>query len=402
MATEIPSNSSTRSLPPSVSRAPALAAIDADSFVNQLFGDVLHAKRVTSLGAGLAGTLWAGCLGIHGIGRGLAAARDLTAKHTVKQVDRLIGNSGINLEALLPLWARYVVGDRKTLWVNLDWTDFDDTDQTMLVASVQTTHGRATPLWWKTHLKTTLKGRRNDYEDELLSLLKDALPDDIDVTVVADRGFGDHKLFDFIHDVLGWNYVIRFRQGIHVHNAKGEVRKASAWLGARGRVVGLHDAKITAKQAAVPLVVLLHDAKMKEPWCLATNHAEMSPRDVVKAYGKRFSIEEMFRDVKDIRFGMALDWTPIRHPARRDRLFLLAALAHGLLTLLGAAGEAVGMDRELKTNTSKKRTLSLFRQGAIWFNALPNMRRERAEPLITEFGRILSEIQVFSDAFGLV
>lgn len=383
-------------------KSPALALIDADSFVRELFSDALHSKRLDSLGSGLAGVLRAGSLGIHAIGRGLAAARDLKSKHAVKQVDRLIGNAGIDLDGLLPLWASYVVGDRKTLWINLDWTDFDDTNQTMLVASAQTSHGRATPLWWKTHLKSTLKGNRNDYEDELLSQLRDAIPDGVEVTVVADRGFGDHKLFDFIHDELGWNYVIRFRQCIHVTNDKGEVRKAADWLKTRGRVVALRDVKVTALKADVPLVVLLHDAKMKEPWCLATNHAELPPRDVVRAYGKRFTIEEMFRDVKDIRFGMALDWTPIRTPARRDRLFLLAALAHGLLTLLGAAGEAIGMDRELKTNTSKTRTLSLFRQGVIWFDALPNMRRERAEPLVAAFGRILAGIRVYNDAFGLV
>ena len=51
-------------------------------------------------------------------------------------------------------------------------------------------------------------------------------------------------------------------------------------------------------------------------------------------------------------------------PARRDRLWLLNALAIALLTLLGAAGEALGYDRHLKSNTTKRRTHSLFRQGA--------------------------------------
>jgi hypothetical protein len=37
-------------------------------------------------------------------------------------------------------------------------------------------------------------------------------------------------------------------------------------------------------------------------------------------------------------------------------------------TLLGAAGEAPGHDRHLKSNTSKKRTHSLFRQGAMLYD----------------------------------
>lgn len=382
--------------------SPALAHVDADSFVHRLFGEVLHSKRADSLGSSLEGLLQAGCLGIHAIGHGLAAARNLQGKHAVKQVDRLLSNDGIDLETLLPHWVRFVVGDRSALWVNLDWTDFDDTDQTMLVASVQTNHGRATPLYWKTHAKSALKGNRNDYEDELLSSLKEALGDEIDVTVVADRGFGDHKLFEFIRDDLKWNYLIRFKQGTFVCDANGQTQKASDWLRARGRVVAIPDAKITVERADVPLVVLLHDHEMADPWCLATNHKSMAPRDIVKAYGKRFSIEEMFRDVKDIRFGMALGWTPVRSPARRDRLFLLAALAHGLLTLLGAAGEACGMDRQLKTNTVKTRTLSLFRQGCLWFDALPNMSPERAAPLVAAFGELLVGIPLCKQAFGLV
>jgi len=38
-------------------------------------------------------------------------------------------------------------------------------------------------------------------------------------------------------------------------------------------------------------------------------------------------------------------------------------LAMFLLTLLGGAGEQVGCDRQLKANTSKRRTHSLLRQG---------------------------------------
>ena len=34
-------------------------------------------------------------------------------------------------------------------------------------------------------------------------------------TILADRGFGDVKLFEFL-DSLGFHYVIRFRGNIHV------------------------------------------------------------------------------------------------------------------------------------------------------------------------------------------
>ncbi len=58
----------------------------------------------------------------------------------------------------------------------------------------------------------------------------------------------------------------------------------------------------------------------------------------------------------------------INEPERRDRLLLISAFAMALLTTLGAAGESLGMDRQLKSNTSKTRTHSLFRQGCMLTN----------------------------------
>jgi hypothetical protein len=89
-------------------------------------------------------------------------------------------------------------------------------------------------------------------------------------------------------------------------------------------------------------------------------------------------------------------------PARRDRLWLLNACAIALLTLLGAAGEALGYDRQLKSNTSKTRTHSLFRQGCMLYELIPNMPETRLQPLIEQFATTLAEQTVFNKAFGVV
>ena len=67
-------------------------------------------------------------------------------------------------------------------------------------------------------------------------------------------------------------------------------------------------------------------------------------------------------------------------PDRRDRLLLLNAFATHLLTMLGTAGEELGMDRQLKSNTS---THSLFRLGCMLYELIPNMpevRKRRPAP----------------------
>ena len=81
---------------------------------------------------------------------------------------------------------------------------------------------------------------------------------------------------------------------------------------------------------------------------------------------------------------------------------MLAALAQGLLTLLGAPREEAGMDRYLRANTAKKRTHSLFRQGSYWYSAIPNLREERLRPLMEAFGKIVAEHQLSRGIVGVI
>ena len=122
----------------------------------------------------------------------------------------------------------------------------------------------------------------------------------------------------------------------------------------------------------------------------------------MRTYGKRWGIEAAFRDTKDLRFGMGMASIRVSTPERRDRLWLLNAFAVVLLTLLGAAGEALGYDRHLKSNTSKKRTHSLFRQGAMLYELIPMMPEPRLRPLVERFGATLLEIPVFDAVYGII
>jgi len=115
---------------------------------------------------------------------------------------------------------------------------------------------------------------------------------------------------------------------------------------------------------------------------------------------KRWTIEPQFRDTKDLRFGMGLSSTRISEPMRRDRLLLISAFATALLTLLGAVGESLGMDRLLKSNTSKTRTHSLFRQGCIrqgymLYELIPNMPEHQLAPLMERFAEAVAGIGLF-------
>jgi hypothetical protein len=371
-------------------------------FLESLFEEDVHAMRVLSMANATLGVLSSASLAVHAIGQGLAHARGLITKHAVKQVDRLLSNPGIDVWEYFAYWVPYVIGPRQEIRVALDWTEFDRDNHSTIALNMVTRHGRATPLLWKSVRKSNLKGNRNRYEDELLQRFKEVLPDGIKVTLLADRGFGDQKLFEFLRHTLGFEFIIRIRGNIIVTSAQGESRRADEWIGKGGRAKLLRNALITLDGYEVPAVVCVHAKGMKEPWCLVSSDSEVKARPVIDGYAKRWTIEPGFRDCKDARFGMGLSQTRIHSIQRRDRLFLISAFATALLTLLGAAGESLGYDRLLKSNTVKKRVHSLFRQGCMLYELIPNMPAERLGPLIERYSEMLNEQRVFKELFGVL
>jgi len=372
---------------------------DVQAFVESVFEDV-HAKRVLSIANATTGVLTSASLAVSAIGQGMAHALGLRHKHSAKQVDRLLSNPRFDVWDYFRYWVPHLVGERKAIVVALDWTDFDRDGQTTIALNLLTDHGRAIPMVWKTVCKSALKERRNEYEDAVLHRLHDTLPDGVAVTVVADRGFMDTKLLEELRDSLHFGYIIRLRGDVTVTATTGEKRTAEEWVGRNGRTKTLRKAGLTAKGFVVPTIVCTKAKDMKEPWCLASSDEEAVPADLMKYYGKRWGIETYFRDTKDLRFGMGMDAIHLKTPARRDRLFLISALAIVLLTLLGTVSESTGYDRYLKTNTAKHRTVSLFRQGLMIYDLLPNMREGDLQLLMVGFNKAVREQAALAAVFS--
>jgi hypothetical protein len=372
---------------------------DVRSFLDSVLSEDIHAKRVDSLANAALGVMTGASLAVAMIGRSLAQARGLLTKHAVKQVDRLLSNPGIEAWDIFATWVPEMVGSRTDIVVAMDWTDYDADGP--LALKLVTRHGRATPLVWLSVHKDELTDARNAYEDAALCRLAEVLPAGVKVTILADRGFADTKLFGFLAE-LNLGYVIRLKGNIKVRAADGPTRPAGEWVGQGGRARKLRDAAVTEAQCPVGAVVCVHAKGMKEAWCLAASNAAAPSRQIIDLYSKRWGVEPSFRDTKDLRFGMGLSAVRIGDPRRRDRLLLLNAVAVVLLTLLGAAGESLGMDRHLKSNTVKKRTHSLFRQGCMLYDLIPNMPEHRLTPLINRYAEILQQSRVITETFAIV
>lgn len=88
-------------------RVPPINEKKVHAFLDGLFGEDLHAKRVLSLSLATLGVVHAASLSVYAIGRALALARGTQGKHGVKQVDRLLSNTGIDVWHLFALWVPY-------------------------------------------------------------------------------------------------------------------------------------------------------------------------------------------------------------------------------------------------------------------------------------------------------
>ncbi len=105
-------------------RAPKERFDFVHEFVNRVFIDDLHAKRVLSLANGTLGVMSGACLAVSLIGQALAKARGLFAKSAIKQVDRLLSNAGVVPWDLFGSWVREVVGERREIVVAMELDRF--------------------------------------------------------------------------------------------------------------------------------------------------------------------------------------------------------------------------------------------------------------------------------------
>lgn len=326
----------------------------------------LHVKRVRLLATVVLAALGSSRAGIAALGRSLALQRGKHFKHAIKQVDRYLSNPGFVLNELLADWTRAASAGGSELLIALDWTDFGRNVHT-LVASRVHCDGRVIPLMWRTFSAAQRKGRMARIQFAFVERLRRALPDR-PATIIADRGFADVALYKKLES-LGFSFIIRFRERNFVTPVGERRANATKFILTRGRSRRFSGATLGRGKATTRAnVVLVKRGRMKGAWCLATNLPDRAEH-IIRLYARRFSIEETFRDFKDVRFGWGLKLCRIRRHDRRDRMLLALAIASTILTVTGKAVEKAGLSRLLRANTSLKRTHSLFLQGRFAYQA---------------------------------
>lgn len=284
-------------------------------------------------------------VGVAAIARGIPGKGNI--KHRIKRVDRFLGNERVPVKQGVRPLLLWVALPRKTLFVALDWTDLHDGKHHLLCASVLCDR-RAIPILWRVTAKENPQVSQNREEEMFLEELREILPRDREIVLLADRGFGRVSLLEKLES-LGFSYILRvpahaFVQGEHFTGRLLDFPLRFGYLDL-GTV-------LYQKKAQHPFrLIFALTPFQEEPWFLATNLSWEVQR-ILKGYQRRMDIEEGFRDFKNHRTGFGLKDLVLSTPARYERLFLILAYAYFFLLLSGAYGERMGLHRKLSAQSA--------------------------------------------------
>jgi hypothetical protein len=256
-------------------------------------------------------------------------------KHRIKRAWRFCANSRVHVCTAMRGVLRQLCHRRnkRPLLIALDWTEIRTFH--MLMASV-VLKGRSLPLLWESYPEWRIRKSQNALEEGMLLLLRDSIPREVPVVLLADRGFGRTELVRTCQH-WGLHFLIRIKSDVYIRHSsyRGLLHDYPVKKGMRRLLRGVD----YRKQDPVTLNLVVRwkpglPTRRDEPWFLVTD-LEGAPARLTDLYGRRMTIEELFRDGKNRRNGWALRNTQLTKAERVDRLMLVLALAYWLLVGVG-------------------------------------------------------------------
>jgi hypothetical protein len=346
----------------------------------------IHRSRAAAVEAVADSIAYGGSVSPSRMGRALRSRA--RPKHSIKRVDRLLGNSHLHNE-----WDKYysavaehvLRGNARPVLI-IDWSGTVRGLYTLAAATP--VGGRAIPIYAEVHPKAKYANRK--VQELFLRTLEAILGPGRKPIIVADAGFS--APFMNALKALGWDFVIRVRGGVCMRKdpwsswlknrdlyplAQRQPRCLSVQRFSRERphlataplyVRLVLSKKPKRKGPKRPMRAPVSGAKnggaavlaaAREPWLLATS-LNCDPSRIVALYALRMQIEETFRDVKSHRFGWSLRHVNSRCHKRMTTLLMLASLAMTAVVMIGIAAEARHQHRQFQANTLVRRVLSYF------------------------------------------
>ena len=289
----------------------------------------------------------------------------------IKRIYRFFGNTQLKPEINYYYFVKYVLenykpkAQRGKINIIIDYTTVED--KFLILQMILKVGKRAIPLWYKIfHYKDKNNQNTEHVIEGLLEVYSHLENYKYDIVVLADRGFKNTKLFEFVEKKLGWKYCIRCTKDVGVKIAGNRnIKKLQDIKPRKNKGRHFNSVKLTMKEFECNLSVCRAEGKA-DTWYLIHNidHA-MS----INEYKKRFEIEEMFRDLKSNGFNLEDTWTRDLNYIRN--LYFCLCIAYTWMIILGAFCSKNKKNNLLgavkKINNKIKRIYSLFTSGLKWF-----------------------------------
>jgi hypothetical protein len=228
--------------------------------------------------------------------------------------------------------------------------------------------GRAIPLSWVVVSSQSATVAFEKYK-VILERAARILPKTCRVTLLADRGFGDRKLFKKALS-LGWGFRIRLKSSVWVGHPRRPSVKVGDLMPVKGEALFLHNVWLSEYWFG-PVHLALANIKTEngfEEWAIVSD--DPTSLKTFDEYGLRFDVEESFLDDKSA--GFQLESSEIRDDQALNRLILILAVSTLYLVSCGVQVAQTDSQRR-KVDGHWHRGLSYLQIGWRWlFHALSN------------------------------
>ncbi|ALO33730.1 hypothetical protein CMT41_13670 [Colwellia sp. MT41] len=355
-------------------------------------------------------------LTLTGLGRGIINTK-AKVKNSIKRVCRLLGNENLHQERIgvYAAIAKVSLKNIKYPLIIIDWSPVNRLDKQILRAVIPI-GGRAFTLYEEVYPEKQL-GTVTAHKD-FLNKLALVLPKNITPIISTDAGYRVPWFKEV--EAQGWFWLGRLRgrvslqveeqwqsvyelfSQVKVNEKKhlgtcllGKTQKHTCTAvlykkASKGRSTKTLDGKKSRRS-----VSLEYAKGGREPWLLVSNMPELEwPAErIVNLYNQRMQIEEGFRDTKNERYGLALNFCRSSSLERVNILLMIAMLTQFSLILVGKMAYIKGYYKDFQANTVKsRRVLSYFRLGK------ELIRREQYQFNVADIALALGGLKACADA----
>ena len=295
----------------------------------------LHHQPLRTLVMMVSAFIVAGGPWLSEMGRKLA---DLpgTLHDKVNRMSRFLAHSEFSVAEVFGILGQRIVEGfaraypKHSILIAMDWTDLGAYMGLWLSLPYQ---GRGLPLSCAVLAKSAAENAMTDTEAELLRGFLMLFPAEIRsrIVILADRGFAKRELFDVIEE-CGASWAIRLPRN-------RQIRQGDSWVELRDLRLAPGETRLLGEVECVkeaPKKIRLAIRRLRpedvdpkdddDTWYVGTNLVELD--NVLGWYAKRFSIEEMFRDLKS---ALNMDRHHLHTEDGVGKMMLIVALAYLVL-----------------------------------------------------------------------